>query len=158
MKQATLCFLIRKGEPDDVLLGLKKRGFGRGKYNGLGGKIQPGESARHAAAREIEEEAGINVRPESLVPSGRLTFVFPANADFDHDVMLFVAWTWQGDPRESDEMRPAWFPITGLPFHQMWRDDPHWLPLVLAGHSVEAEFVFADDNESVARAAVRCTA
>jgi hypothetical protein len=37
----------------------------------------------------------------------------------------------------------------------MWQDDAQWLPLVLAGRSIEAEFAFADDNETVARASVR---
>jgi 8-oxo-dGTP diphosphatase len=155
MKQATLCFLIRRGTPDTVLLGLKKRGFGRGKYNGFGGKIEPGEDARQAVAREIAEEAGLAVRTEDLVPAGQVTFFFPASPSFDHDVALFVATAWRGEPCESEEMRPAWFPIDGLPLHQMWQDDAQWLPLVLAGRSIEAQFIFADDNETVAQASVR---
>lgn len=42
-----------------VLLGLKKRGFGTGKWNGFGGKVEPGETIRQAAIREMKEEAGI---------------------------------------------------------------------------------------------------
>jgi 8-oxo-dGTP diphosphatase len=102
MKQATLCFLIRRGAPDAVLLGLKKRGFGCGKYNGFGGKIEPGEDARQAVVREIAEEAGLAVRTEDLVPAGRVTFFFPANPAFDHDVALFVATVWRGEPCESE--------------------------------------------------------
>jgi len=155
MKQATLCFLIRRGASDTVLLGLKKRGFGRDKYNGFGGKIEPGEDARQAVAREIAEEAGLTVRTEDLLPAGRVTFFFPANPSFDHAVTLFVATAWRGEPRESEEMRPVWFPVDDLPLHRMWQDDAQWLPLVLAGRSIEAEFAFADDNETVAQATVR---
>jgi 8-oxo-dGTP diphosphatase len=154
MKKATLCFLIRRGTPGSVLLGLKKRGFGRGKYNGFGGKIEPGENARQAAVREIAEEAGLAVRTEDLMSAGQVTFFFPASPSFDHDVTLFVATAWRGEPCESEEMRPAWFPVDGLPLHQMWQDDAQWLPLVLAGGSIVAEFVFADDNETVAQASV----
>ena len=38
-----------------------------------------------------------------------------------------------GEPRESEEMRPQWYRIDKLPFENMWIDDPHWLPIVLAG-------------------------
>jgi hypothetical protein len=42
-----------------VLLGLKQRGFGTGKWNGFGGKVEKGEEIRDAAVREMKEEAGI---------------------------------------------------------------------------------------------------
>ena len=116
MKQATLIFLIRRGSSDFVLLGRKKRGFGGGKYNGFGGKIEPGETARDAAVREVTEESGLVVAPDDLIPAGRVTFFFPARPDFDHDVALFVATRWDGEPRETEEMAPEWFPIRSLPF------------------------------------------
>jgi 8-oxo-dGTP pyrophosphatase MutT (NUDIX family) len=40
-----------------LLLGMKKRGFGAGKWNGFGGKIEVGETPRAAAIREMKEEA-----------------------------------------------------------------------------------------------------
>jgi len=42
-----------------LLLGLKMRGFGVGKWNGFGGKVERGESIRQAAVRECKEEAGV---------------------------------------------------------------------------------------------------
>lgn len=44
----TLAF-VEKG--DQVLLGMKKRGFGHGRWNGFGGKVEAGENVRDAAAR-----------------------------------------------------------------------------------------------------------
>jgi len=158
MKRASLSFLIRQGRTDSVLLGLKKRGFGSGKWNGFGGKIEPGETAREAAAREISEECGLVVRPADLVPAGHVMFFFPSEPSFDHDVELFIATAWQDEPRETDEMRPAWFPVRNLPLAEMWRDDAHWLPHVLAGSVVEAEFTFADDRETIARSSLRAFA
>ena len=49
-KVLTLVFLRREGE---VLLGMKKRGFGEGKWNGFGGKVEAGETIVEAAAREV---------------------------------------------------------------------------------------------------------
>jgi 8-oxo-dGTP pyrophosphatase MutT (NUDIX family) len=156
MKRATICFLV-----DDrscrVLLGLKKRGFGEGKYNGFGGKIADGEDVGDSAVREIREECGLEVDRADLVPAGRLVFYFPFRPEFDHDASVFRVGRWQGEPRESDEMQPQWFPIREIPFHRMWQDDAHWLPLVLDGASVEAEFTFADDNETVSRFSLRTT-
>jgi 8-oxo-dGTP diphosphatase len=158
MKRATLTFLLRRDPPESVLLGRKKRGFGCGKYNGFGGKIEPGETERAAAAREIEEESGLRVDPRDLLPAGRVTFFFPAEPSFDHDVTLFVSTRWRGEPQETEEMAPEWFPTDALPFERMWQDDAHWLPLVLAGGTVEAEFTFADDNETVASSSLRSRA
>ena len=52
MKVSTLCFLV-KG--DRILLAMKKRGFGEGKWNGVGGKVNEGESVGHAALREMDQ-------------------------------------------------------------------------------------------------------
>jgi 8-oxo-dGTP diphosphatase/2-hydroxy-dATP diphosphatase len=43
-----LVLVLKKSE---ILLGLKKRGFGEGKWNGFGGKIESGESVIQAAIR-----------------------------------------------------------------------------------------------------------
>jgi hypothetical protein len=52
-------FALSTSAYSSVLLGLKKRGFGAGKWNGFGGKVEQGESIRTAAIREMKEEAGI---------------------------------------------------------------------------------------------------
>ncbi|CAN0261386.1 unnamed protein product, partial [Ectocarpus fasciculatus] len=68
------------GDSDDdakeILLGMKKRGFGEGKWNGFGGKVESGESVDEAAKRELMEEAGVTARELSL--RGRLIFHVPS--------------------------------------------------------------------------------
>lgn len=51
-----LCTLVLPNRGRQYLLGLKKRGFGEGKYNGFGGKVEQGETIRQAAIRELQEE------------------------------------------------------------------------------------------------------
>lgn len=135
-KVLTLC-IIRRGE--HVLLGLKKRGFGAGRWNGFGGKVNPNEAITEATRREVTEEAGVVVH--DLTPHGTLTFTF-ADQDDELEVHVFSTDAFTGEPTESDEMRPAWFPLTAIPYSGMWADDSHWLPLLLAGKQFQGTFHF----------------
>ncbi len=147
-----LCLLTRTGADGgrEVLLGHKKTGLGTGKVVALGGHVGPGESAAEAAAREVKEESGLCVAPESLTRVAHITFRFPARPAWDMTVEVFTAADWAGEPAESHEIRPRWFPAAVLPFDRMWQDAPYWLPRVLAGERLTAAFSYADDNEAVA--------
>ena len=149
MRDATLCILVRGNPPQEILLGMKKARFGAGKYNGFGGKVEPGETIAQAAARELAEEAGLQVAPDDLQPVGHLTFLFPFRREWEQVVHVYCAHTWQGTPIESEEMAPAWFRIDEIPYDEMWDDDRHWLPHVLAGKRIRATFTYQADNETV---------
>jgi 8-oxo-dGTP pyrophosphatase MutT (NUDIX family) len=149
MNEVTLVFPLRLERPQAVLLGIKKDGFGAGKYVGFGGKIEPGEMIAEAAERELWEEAGLRVPLDELRAAGRLTFLFPARPDWDHLVHVFTTTSWQGQPRESSEITPVWFPIDRIPYHRMWDDASYWLRQILDGEKIEARFVYDDDNEKV---------
>jgi 8-oxo-dGTP pyrophosphatase MutT (NUDIX family) len=142
LRQATLCFLI-KG--DEVLLAMKKRGFGEGRWNGTGGKPHDGEDINSTAIRETEEEIG--VKPKNLTEVAKLDFYFPHNADWNQQVVVYLAQEWDGEPKETEEMLPKWYPKNQLPFDSMWPDDPHWLPPVLAGKKIKAEFLFGEGDK-----------
>jgi 8-oxo-dGTP diphosphatase/2-hydroxy-dATP diphosphatase len=43
---------------DQILLGLKKRGFGKGNWIGIGGKQETEEIIEQTAGREFAEETG----------------------------------------------------------------------------------------------------
>jgi 8-oxo-dGTP diphosphatase len=151
-----LCLLTgtRGGGIREVLLGHKKTGLGLGKIVGLGGHVEPGESAAEAAVREVAEESGLIVPRSALTEAAHLTFLFPAHPSWDMDVAIFTAARWSGEPSETEEIRPQWFPVAALPFDRMWDDAPRWLPRVLAGERLRATFSYADDNETVAAATV----
>jgi 8-oxo-dGTP diphosphatase len=148
--QATLCFLIRGDPPAEVLLGLKKVGFGSGKYNGFGGKVEASETVAEAAVREIREETGVEVAERDLKRVGHFTLRFPARPEWDQVVHVFLAREWKGSPKESQEMRPEWFGAKMIPYEAMWADDAHWLPGVLEGKRVRGWFRFREDGQTIA--------
>lgn len=138
--QLTLC-LIRN--QTHILLGLKKRGFGQGRWNGFGGKVEHGESIVAAACREVKEEIDLTVT--SIKKSGRLFFTFQDKPQA-LDVHVFEALSFHGTPIETEEMKPHWFALVDIPYPAMWADDRHWLPLFLAGIPFEGSFLFQDND------------
>ena len=142
MRQCTLCLLIKN---EQILLAMKKRGFGMGRWNGTGGKVEAGEEIIDAAKRETKEEIGVDIiNPEKF---GVFHFSFPHKPEFDQDVHLFVAKKWDGEPTESEEMLPKWFSFNEIPYDKMWDDDKHWLGRVLKGEKLEADFVFGEGDK-----------
>ncbi|MBT4870656.1 MAG: NUDIX domain-containing protein [Candidatus Diapherotrites archaeon] len=151
MRNATLLLVIKE---DKILLGMKKRGFGEGKWNGFGGKVNTDESIEEAAAREMEEEAGIIIDKNKMEKCAELNFTFPfvpKEKAFDQLVHVFVVKEWEGEPKESEEMLPKWFLKNELPYESMWNDDAIWLPKILNGEKLKADFVFDKDNETIAK-------
>ncbi len=148
MQQATLCFLVNQ-EEQKILLGMKKRRFGAGKYNGLGGKPDGDESIEEAAVRELREEASVDVALESLYKVAELTFYFSQKPEWNQVVHVYLIYQWEGTPQESEEMRPEWFRFTDIPYDRMWKDDSYWLPLIIQGKKVKGTFTFGEDNESI---------
>ncbi|WP_461174553.1 8-oxo-dGTP diphosphatase [Arthrobacter sp. Z1-9] len=149
--RVTLCFLLRDGNSGpEVLLGLKRTGFGTGKIVGIGGHVEPGESEAEAVVREVREETGVTVRQEDLADAGVVQFVFPARPGWDMHTRLFTARRWAGEPEDSDEITPEWFRTDTLPVDRMWQDADHWLPVVLEGGRVNVVVTLNSDNETVA--------
>jgi 8-oxo-dGTP diphosphatase len=131
------------------MLGFKKIGFGQGKFTGVGGKCEPGESANQAALRELYEETGVRAALADLKYAARLIFMFPFKAEWSQIVHVFLLRRWEGTPLEGREVRPEWYDEQNLPHQQMWQDARWWLPKVLAGEKFVMQFVFAPDNETV---------
>ncbi len=139
----TLAFLVKDNA---LLLAMKKRGLGVGKWNGVGGKLDKGESVEEAAKREMQEEIGVT--PLTLDKRAELYFYHPVQdngSDYNQKVVVYFVKDWEGEPQESEEMRPRWFSFEQIPYQEMWPDDKEWLPLVLAGKKVEGHFLFDAD-------------
>lgn len=146
MKIGTVCFLRDK---DKVLLAMKKRGFGVGKWNGVGGKVEKNETVEEAAVREMWEEIEVSVSHTDLHKVGEMEFHFPDQQGWDMFVHVFFVTKWTGDPDETEEMRPKWFNETELPFDEMWVDDKYWLADALAGKKLKGKFYFKGEGKEL---------
>lgn len=136
-KILTLCLAIRD---DKILLGMKKRGFGMGRWNGFGGKVEEGESIEDGAKREMQEECGVEIQKMEKV--GIHEFEFHDKRGDILEVHVFRVDTFSGEPIETEEMRPQWFTIDAVPYDAMWPDDIHWIPVFLAGRKFRTKFLF----------------
>lgn len=148
MRQDTLLFLL-KPETKQILLAMKKRGFGAGKFNGVGGKVAEGESIAAAAVREANEEIGVGIKESDLTPIAHLQFHFDQKPDWSIECHTFATTRWEGGPTESEEMAPEWYAWRDIPFERMWVDDKYWLPNVLRGEYIEATFNFNNDGSEL---------
>jgi 8-oxo-dGTP diphosphatase / 2-hydroxy-dATP diphosphatase len=149
-KSYTLVFCRRhrqteNGDIKEILLGMKKRGFGVGKWNGFGGKIEEGESVEEAAIRELKEESNLVVQPADLKRRGYIVFNMKESNKLMR-VHIFESWDFSGTECESEEMRPQWYTEETIPFDKTWPDDKYWMPLFLSGKSFLGRFDYEDDD------------
>lgn len=100
-----------------------------GKYNGLGGKIEPDEDVLAGMIREIREEAGIEC--EALELRGTLSWPGFGKHGEDWLAFVFVVTRFTGAPLECNpEGTLEWVAIADLHSLPMWEGDRHFLPLV----------------------------
>lgn len=126
---------------NQILLAEKKRGFGVGKFNGIGGKVEKDETIEDAMIRETQEEIGVT--PSDFTKMATITFDEWVNDEEKQVIMsVFVAQSYMGKIVETDEMKPKWFNLNDIPYEKMFEDDKIWLPEVLKGNKLNAQFVF----------------
>ncbi|MDP7280294.1 MAG: NUDIX domain-containing protein [Candidatus Poribacteria bacterium] len=153
MRHATLCFPIRvntaSGTVSEILLAEKKSGFGKGKIVGIGG-FESGETSLQAVVRETREECHLSVFVVDLQPMAKLIFDFPYRPGWNHLVEAFLTEVWTGNLTETAEVKPIWLAVSKIPYHKMWADARHWLPLVLERQQITASFTYNSDNQTLA--------
>ncbi len=137
----TLCLIH---DDERVLLGMKKRGFGAGRWNGFGGKVKAGEAIEAAAKREMFEEVGVHI--EALEELGVIDFEFEAKPGDILEVHIYRVISWKGEPKEGEEMKPEWYALSEIPFTQMWPDDRYWMPLFFQGKKFRGRFLFGPED------------
>ncbi|MCX6726196.1 MAG: 8-oxo-dGTP diphosphatase [Candidatus Shapirobacteria bacterium] len=143
-QEATVVYLVKDNK---VCMGMKKRGFGIGRWNGFGGKPKDKEMIEETAVRELLEESGVKADKENLIKRGKFYYYQP-NGDWQ--INVFILNIWEGEPAETEEMKPEWFEIEKLPLEQMWENDALWIGRVLKGERLTGT-VWHDENDKVVK-------
>ena len=143
MKLATLCYVIDNNTNSTLMLHRvkKENDYHEGKWNGLGGKFEQGESPEECAVREIEEECGLKVK--SIKMKGFITFpLFDGKEDWY--VFLFTANEFSGELIDSPEGNLAWIPNDKLTELNLWDGDKHFIPWLFGEKFFSAKFNYKD--------------
>jgi 8-oxo-dGTP diphosphatase len=120
VKLATLCYVRKGGKTLMVHRDKKPNDMHKGKWNGLGGKLEPGETPEECARREILEESGLQAG--HIILKGLLTF--PAFAqDEDWYAFVFVVDEFEGKLIESPEGTLEWVDDARLLELELWEGD-----------------------------------
>ena len=127
MKLATLCYVKKNGRTLMLHRVKKKDDVHEGKWNGLGGKFEAGESPEECVAREIREESGLKIKDPVL--KGVLTFPGFAR-DEDWYVFVFTASKFTGRLIDSPEGNLEWVADRDLLKLNLWEGDRVFLPLL----------------------------
>lgn len=145
LEETVLLLIIEDGK---ILLAMKKRGFGKGRWNGVGGKLEPGETPEQACIRECQEEIEVTPGPLEKVAEHHFRLNSLSETITTH---TYITRSYSGTPTETEEMAPQWFAIADIPYNEMWQDDVYWLPAVLSGRKLSTNFVF--DAEDIMQSA-----
>ena len=131
MKLATLCYVKDNSVNKTLMLyrNKKENDYHKGKWNGLGGKFELGETPEECAIRELKEESGLTIKNPKL--KGLLTFPNFDGVD-DWYVFVFVITDFEGSLIDSPEGRLEWIPNEEITSLNLWDGDKiflEWLNL-----------------------------
>lgn len=113
-----------------------------GKWNGLGGKFEPGETPEECVVREVKEECGLeiyNLQLHGLV-------MFPGFKGNDWYVFIFTALALNGDLKETEEGYLKWIPDTEVEGLPLWPSDHFFLPWLREKRFFSAKFMYEGEN------------
>jgi 8-oxo-dGTP diphosphatase len=139
MKLATLCYVINKKSDSTLMIHRvkKENDYHQGKWNGLGGKFEQGESPEECAIREIKEESGLTVK--SITMKGFITFPMFDGIE-DWYVFIFVTDDFEGELIDSNEGDLAWIPNEQLTEINLWDGDKIFISWLFKDKFFSAKF------------------
>ncbi len=141
MKLATLCYLRGEGKTLMIHRVKKKNDMHHGKWNGLGGKLEPGETPEECAVREIREESGLQANDLQL--KGLLTFPAFANEE-DWYAFVFLVQDFQGSLIDLPEGILEWIDDAELLNLNLWEGDRIFLPWLDRPGFFSAKFTYKE--------------
>ncbi len=140
---ATLCYVKYNGKTLMVYRNKKPNDIHEGKWNGLGGKFEAGETPEMCVIREVEEESGLVIHNPRW--HGLLTFTnFKGN---DWYVFVFTATQFTGELlASSPEGHLEWIDDDQLTGLNLWDSDHIFFPWLDSGKFFSAKFDYNGES------------
>ena len=138
---ATLCYVHHNHHTLMLHRVKKENDMHAGKWNGLGGKFESGETPEECVIREVKEESGLDIHNPKLV--GLL--MFPQFKGDDWYVFVFTAHEFEGELIESNEGHLKWIPDAQVESLPLWESDHVFMPWIREGRFFSAKFVYEGD-------------
>ncbi|MDD2908019.1 MAG: 8-oxo-dGTP diphosphatase [Candidatus Gracilibacteria bacterium] len=139
MKLATLCYLKKDSKTLMLHRVKKENDTHEGKWNGVGGKFELGETPEECAIREIKEETGLIAKNPIL--KGILTFPnFAAGEDWY--VFVYEFYEFSGEIIESNEGNLEWVNDENILSLNLWEGDKHFLKWIQEGRFFSGKFIY----------------
>lgn len=143
-KKGVLCFLVNE---ENIMLCRNKVRLGHGLWSGFGGELNDNEDFASGAQRFAEDE--ITIEPKNTICSALIN-IYGISDEFDSlKIAVFFIDKWDGLPDETDAIQLEWFSKHDLPLSQMSSNVEYWLPRLLAGEKLTAEFLYDEDKKII---------
>lgn len=129
MKMTTLCYIEKEGKYLMLHRVKKHHDINAGKWIGVGGHVENGETPEECLLREVKEETGLTLTAYCL--RGLVTFL--SDVCEPELMCVFTADAFDGELIECDEGELAWVEksdVLGLP---TWEGDRVFLERLLSG-------------------------
>ena len=127
MHETTLCYIRRDGEGLMLHRVKREQDENAGKWIGVGGHVEEGETPEECLLREVNEETGLTLT--SWEKRGEIDFL---SDKFDSERMhLYTADVFSGALRACDEGDLAWIPEEKLFELPMWEGDRVFLNMLM---------------------------
>jgi 8-oxo-dGTP diphosphatase len=139
---ATLCYIKRDGCTLMVHRTKKANDIHEGKWNGLGGKFEAGETPEGCVKREVQEETGLVIQNPHL--HGLL--MFPNFKGNDWYVFVFTATEFSGELIDSPEGKLEWIPDDKLSELNLWESDHIFMSWIQDGKFFSAKFDYEGEQ------------
>lgn len=144
MIDTTLCYIKKEGSWLLLFRNKKENDLNEGKWIGVGGKCEPGETPEQCVRRETLEETGLTLGRVCC----RGVVHFRSDTWEDEEMYLYTSEEFSGELDENcAEGTLAWIPEDQVMSLPMWEGDRLFLPELLEGAAaIEMTVVYEGDR------------
>lgn len=141
----SVCFFLHD---DEILLAMNHDRPGKITWNGIASPINNTDEMTQGVIKEIYRLTKIMVYEHDLKQAGIIHYF---TIDSNHNrtetltITLYTCHTWRGEPVNATGIRPTWFQLEQIPYHEMFEDAQAWLPKILTGSKIIAEVYSKQD-------------